>query len=154
MNSNLYQPSLKDEEDGLKSYNISRIFYAAFFGGIVPAMVLCKQNAEMLKLKKQIINIMLIIGIAVFIAKLAIVGLYYYQILMISGKAIRYIFKAAALIYYFAYSQIMRVKYNQFNITGGSYTPLLGPAVLWCIAGTIAEYLLSYCLISLMAVFK
>lgn len=140
MDKDLFQASLNDEaEEGLQSYNISKLFYVAFFGGIIPTLALSTKNAKSLRLDRVFINLMIVLGIGVIIIKAVVVGIYAAGAITINSSIIRNIFRGAALVYYLMYYMKMKPHFYQFVITGGEYKPLLKDALIWIAIGIVVE---------------
>lgn len=143
MSDELFQPSLKNQNYvGLKSYNISKLIYVAFFGGIIPTVALGTQNAKWLRIDKKFINLMIILGGLVLFSKVIAVGLVLAHYLEVSSRTIKLMYRVGSLLVYLGYSFIMRGKFKQHNIIGGSYQPMLNDAIKWIIIGIIIEFIL------------
>lgn len=150
MNEEIFKPSLNSEDGfGTSSYDISKLFYVAFFGGIVPTMVLGTMNARWLRIDKRVINFLLALGAAALIAKIIVYGnLMNWSLakesLAVAGgnKGMRWGFRAVSvsvfLIYYFSLKQ----KFQQHLVIEGEIKPLLTDAILWIILGGIIEIIL------------
>ncbi|BBK76129.1 MULTISPECIES: hypothetical protein [Clostridium] len=144
MSDELFQPSLKNQNyEGLKSYNITKLFYVAFIGGIIPTIALGSKNAKWLGIDKKYINFMMILGGIILFIKFTVCGLVVANYLDVSSRKIRYIYKIASVFIYIGYSFLMRDKFNLYNIMDHSYQPMLKDAIKWIIIAIIVEGILA-----------
>jgi hypothetical protein len=71
MSQDIYQPSLEQGEDyQTRTYDINRLWYVAFLGGLVPTMILAARNAGWLRVDRKIINLVTGLGAAMLLVKL------------------------------------------------------------------------------------
>ncbi|MFZ5988579.1 MAG: hypothetical protein ACOYWZ_15840 [Bacillota bacterium] len=143
MNEELFQPSLSDGNDKeTETYDIGKLFYVAFFGGIVPTVVLSSVCARGLKLKSTVINLMITAGVLVLIVNVFIAGLFVAGYITIEKTYLRWIFRIVTVLLYLGFYKIMSPKYKQHIVFGGETKPLLRDAIIWIIAGNIIQFFL------------
>ena len=65
----LYQSSLENGWQDSKSYDINQLLYVAFFGGVIPLIVLGRRNANWLQVSNKKLIPLIIIGIILIIGK-------------------------------------------------------------------------------------
>ena len=70
MEENLFKPTIQEGQfEATKSYDINKLFYVAFFGGILATIIVSTRNAKWLKITKQTINLLIGIGIGLLLVK-------------------------------------------------------------------------------------
>jgi hypothetical protein len=147
----LLRPSLGEGWQETKSYELSQLFYVAFFGGILSTIILGIRNAKWLNVDKKLINIMIGIGAAVMIAKIGIVawvlhGYSDFKSMVTAGReelrTLKWVFTAAAVMLFIVYRQLMKPKFQQHLYTGGEVVPLFKDGLLWCLVGGLLETIL------------
>ena len=143
MSEDLFQPSLKHGEyEETKSYNISRIFYIAFFGGVIPTVALGTKNAKWLKVDNKIIALMMALGGLILFSKIIVAGLYTAKVLAVSSSVIKWSYRGATLLLYMGYYFLMRQKFQQHVVLGGKIEPILKDTVIWIIVAIAVEAVL------------
>ncbi len=141
MNEELLQPSLSvDSHFETKSYNFDKLFYVAFFGGIVPLVALGVKNAKWLRVKKQMISIIIVVGVFLLLLKAVV------TVLVMGGsvagfnlKILRWGFRGVALLFYLGYRFLLRRQYQQHLVTVGEFEPMLRDAMIWIAAAIVIE---------------
>ncbi len=141
MNNELLMPLLdRNKFTSLKSYNISRLFYVAFLGGIIPIIVLGCKNMTWLKIDRKIIVISRIVGTILLVAQICLVMLYFRGLIEITVRSIVLTFKIVDIMLYLLYYFFMKTNF-MIHFTFYSQTvPLLKPAIKWSMIGVIAEF--------------
>lgn len=139
MEPNLLKPSLQENASALYIYNINNFFYVAFFGGIIPTMVLMRENAIELKISKKTILLMLLTGIGVLVFEAVAVALQISEILTFDRRTLRWILRGITIIYFLIYYWIQKPTYQQCMMFGGKEIPLFKPAVKWVLVGMVIE---------------
>ncbi len=145
MSNEFIMPTLeKDEFEKLKSYDISQIFIVAFFGGIIPTVILGCINMKWLKIRKVIIVISAIIGALLLAAKMCLITLYFSGEIELAQRSIRLISKIGAVVLYCFYYFLMKSRFALYQTFYKGTEPLLKPAIKWIILGIIVEFVLMY----------
>lgn len=143
MSENIYQPSLKSEDyNETASYDIAKLFYVAFFGGVIPTVVLGTKNARGLKLDKIITGLMIGIGVVILAAKIVLVSLMNVRYFAADSRYIRWIYRGVCVLLYLGYYWAMKQRFKQHLVTVGTTKPLLKDAIIWIIVGSVAEFIL------------
>ena len=141
MSNDLFEPSLTRENyREIKTYQISRILYVAFLGGVIPTVVLGSRNAKWLQIDKKMIGLMMILGIAILFFKPLFVGLATVNYIKYEVRSIRWIYNVACVLLYLGYYFLMKEKFKQHIVTGGEIRPILKDAVIWSVAGMLIEF--------------
>lgn len=137
----VFEPVMKnDNNDKLRSYNSTNLFYVAFFGGIIPTIALNYQNAKWLRLNKKIVNYMAILGVAVLVLKAMIVSLKLEGYIFLSDREIRWGYKIITVSIYVIYQKIFENRNRLFQIIGEEKEPILRDAVKWWLIGAFIEF--------------
>ncbi len=137
MSEDLFQPSLTDENyTEKKTYNISKLFYVALFGGIIPTVVLATRNATWLGVDKKKIMLLGILGAVILISQMILVGIFLKFKLEYN---VSLIYRVLYLLLYLGYYLLMKKPYEAHVMTGGKTQPLLKTAVIWIVIGVVAE---------------
>lgn len=139
----LLHPSLDNQGwERPETYDIGKLVYVAFFGGLIPTVILSAENARNLKVDKKYIQLMTIAGLLVFLIK---VGMTWSlaadgnQALM-SSQEIRWGFRIANLLVFLGFYWLMKGRFQRLVMTGGAQiVPLFKKAVLWSMAGALIE---------------
>ncbi len=141
----LLKPTLQDLKL-TSSYNIKKLFYVAFFGGLLPTIILSYQNAKMLFLKKTYTRLILLIGSLGIILKIIILGtaidweISKHTLTVLNEKReLRYVFRFIAVGIYYIFYLMMKKKYIQHIHTFGVVQPLIKKAIIWIFFGGIIE---------------
>lgn len=145
MSSELFQPSLKNQNfEDIETYDIHKLFYVAFFGGIIPTSVLCSKNAKGLKLNRKIISFMVVLSILILLAKVIFVGLMTSHYITVNTRYSRWIFRVINVIFYLIYYRFMKPGFNMHIFDGGETKPLLKDAIKWILIGIVIEFVLLF----------
>ena len=147
MDENLFKPTIQEGQfEATKSYDINKLFYVAFFGGILETIIVSTRNAKWLKISKQTINLLIGVGIGSWIVKVFLsVAVLNNLILFSTSENLRYLrwgFRILALLLYFLYFQVIKQKYQKHLMLGGQDEPLLKDAVIIIIIASIVEFVL------------
>lgn len=140
MVNNIYSSTLTEKSSETKSYDLNKLWYLAFFGGVIPITVLGIQNAKMLHVEKIYIRILMAISIIFFIAKFVIIGIIFYNDL--NHRAFKGIILGMGAIVYIFYYNILKRPYNEHLLAGGGTEPFLKKGILWSILAIIIELVL------------
>lgn len=135
MSEELFQPSLKAGDLQAKSYDIGKLLYVAFFGGVLPTVVLGALNARWLRVEKKLINLMIGVGVIAFLAEMIMWGVLLKGYVSFQNRSFRWIFRAAALLIYLGFYRILKPKFQQHLLTEGEIKPLLKDAIVWSVIG-------------------
>lgn len=136
----LFQASLdKDKEIKMESYDLGKLFYVAFFGGLVPLIALGTKNAKWLGIDKKIINILIAVGSLMLLGKVIVSGMVVGKVLVISSRTVRWGYRIASVLLYIAYKTVMSKRYNIFLGFGEQTTPIFKDAVKWFFIGMLLE---------------
>ena len=139
----LFESSLKrDDYSELKTYDISKLFYVAFLGGIIPTIVLGTKNANWLRVDKKKIGFLVILGVIVLFFKVILCSMVVAHYIEMSSRAIRWVYRVACLLFFLGYYFVMKDNLNQHKITSGDFQPILKDAVKWIIIGIASELIL------------
>lgn len=137
----LLQPSLKtDQAYKTRSYELSNFFYVAFFGGIIPTILLGTQNAKWLRVNKTATLWLLAISLLIFLASLVVAALVQAHILQIPSNTLRLGSRVANVLVGLGYYRLLRSNYKQHQMLHGKSEPILGKAILWTITGITIEF--------------
>lgn len=145
MEENILEPSLDDAQwEQTRSYNISKLFYVAFFGGIIPTIITSAKNAKWLKVDKKIINTVIGLGIVLLLLKVIAISamLNGFLISMEYKRYLRWGSRLAAVLLYLLSFKVMKEKYRKHIILGGEDEPLLKDAIVYIVIGIIIEFVL------------
>lgn len=141
MSNDLFEPSLTRENyREIKTYQISRLFYVAFFGGVIPAVVLGSRNAKWLRIDKKMIGLMMLLGVAILFSKAVFAGLAAVNYIQYEAQTIRWVYHIACVLLYLGYYFLMKEKFQRHIMTGGEVQPLLKDAIIWSAAGMLVEF--------------
>lgn len=152
MSNNLFEPSLtKENYHEIKTYEISRLVYVAFFGGVIPMVVLGSKNAKWLQIDKKMIGLMVALGVVILFIKSVFVGLVNAHYVEYEARTIRWIYNIACLLLYFGYYFLMKEKFKQHIITDGEVQPILKDAIIWGIVGILMEFALGMAGVKIIA---
>jgi hypothetical protein len=142
MSQDLYRPSLNEENSKCTiTYPIDNFFYVAFFGGVIPLVVLGTRNARWLKIDKWIQYVLIGLGIVILLSKIAIVSLVSQKVLVIESRYIKYSYKIASVLLYLLYYDVMKKKFRQHMLFGDE-EPLFIEALVWILVGAVVESIL------------
>jgi hypothetical protein len=139
LNSDLFQPSLKDGWRNTKSYDINRFFLVAFFGGPLPMMVLGVRNAKWLNVPKVKTNLLIAASVLALLVQAVFFYLYAEGVFAEGNRTPRYATQILSVILFFLYKFVLNKPFQQHLLTNGELEPLLKPALLWMILGAIIQ---------------
>lgn len=138
----LYQPSLEQEWEETKSYDVAKLFYVAFFGGAIPLMVLASMNMKWLNISKKVIYPMFALGSLMIISKFMLFTPIIEGSIELSGSEIRIGYKVACVILFLIYSAILKKPFQQHLLTNRPTLPMLKPALIWIVIGIVVEIII------------
>lgn len=142
-NEELFQPSLNDEWQETKSYDISKLFYVSFFGGIIPTIVLGTKNARWLNISKKYINVLLFFGIGILLAKfVAYSYLYAINLDQEYSRELKTIYKLGSILLFGAYYKILKTNYKRHIALFGTTKPILKDSLIWIGIAIVIEFIL------------
>ena len=152
MNNELFEPSLQNETHiPMESYNMGKLFYVAFFAGIVPLTVLSFNNAKKLKVDPKWVKIIMFLGVALLLAKAIFIGFYASGSINMEKRTVRWIFRIATVLLYLFFKYLMTPNYNKFILNGGGECqPILKDALIWFCIGVGVEFSLLSLLVGLV----
>lgn len=143
MNEELLKPSLDENENNItQTYDISKLFYVAFLGGIIPTVILSSINMRGLNFKNKIITFLAAVGACLILLKAYITGLFFLGDISVSARDIRLISRIASVVLYCIYFFIMKNKYRQHIMLNGEVKPLLKDAIKYIIIGSVLELII------------
>ena len=140
LNSDLFQPSLKDGWRETKSYDINRFFLVAFLGGALPLMVLGGRNAKWLNVPKVKRNLLVAASVVVLLVQAVIFYLYANDAFAEGNRMPRYSIQILSVLLFFLYKFVLGKPFQQHLLTNGEIEPILKPALLWMILGGIIQF--------------
>lgn len=138
--SNTDQHSIDQSVRDTKTYNIYQFFFIAFFGGVIPMMVLGTKNANWFKVPRLHSFSLIVIGIFLLASKFWAFSLIFQGTLIMKAQVIRYVYKFACLLFYYLYLVILTKPYKEHISNNGDITSMVKPAILWVIVGAVVEY--------------
>lgn len=140
--SNAFQVSEEYRASETKSYNIYHFFFVAFFGGVIPMMVLGTKNANWLHIPKKYSYSIIVVGILLLLSKYWAFSLVFNGTLLIKAQVVRYLYKFVCLLYYYLYLVMLTRPYKQHLSNQGELLPIIKPAIVWVIIGAVVEFAL------------
>lgn len=144
MQEDLYTPSLAEGNlKNTKSFEISSLFFVAFFGGIIAVAALGLQNAKWLHLEKKELRLLAIISIELFVIKLLFLYANAIELIVLSDSLIRLIEKGLGILCFYIFYMHLKKSYKEHLTFNGSKEPLLLQGIIWVIAASLIEGLLS-----------
>jgi hypothetical protein len=138
--SNAYQLPDDQSKSETKTYNIYQFFFIAFFGGVIPLMVMGTKNANWFNIPKKYSYSLIGIGIFLLFSKFWMFSLVFQGTLLIKAQVVRYLYKFACLLYYYLYLVVLTKPYKQHLSNNGDLIPIVKPAILWVVVGAVVEY--------------
>lgn len=140
MREDIFKASLNNDSSSITQiYDINRFFYVAFFGGIIPTIVLGTKNLRWLKINKKLSNLFIAIGIIILLSKVTVACLILGKFLVFNRRYLSRSYKIATVILYLGYYAVMKQKFKQHLFLGGQIKPLLKDSIQWIIIGIIIE---------------
>ena len=140
---NLYESSLDQGWHETKTYDINKLFLVAFFGGVIPMLVLGIRNAIWLRVSLKWMYPLIAFGIALLLTK------YLLYVPSIEGEAfvdnrmVSFGYKAGSIILFIFFKLLLNKAFNQHLVTHGETEPLLKDAIIWIIIGGIIEVIIA-----------
>lgn len=145
MSEDILKASLKDDTGrNTQTYDLNMLFYVAFFGGVIPTIVLGTANLKWLKIDKRIANLLITVGVIILIAKAAVYGLISGSYFVFDSRYLRWGSRIAAVILYLVYYAVMKEKYRQHLLLDGQVKPILNTAVKWVVIAMVIEAVLLF----------
>lgn len=145
--TSLYEPSLESEYEETKSYDLNRFYLVAFFGGVIPVIVLSIRNAKWLHASKKLMYFIAGVGGAILAAKFIVAFLMANGLLAMEERELRLGYRVGSLLFVLLITQFMKKPFHQHMMTDGTLERLLKPAVIWSVVGGVIEFGLIYGLI-------
>lgn len=140
--SNVFQASVDQRENETKTYNIYHFFFIAFFGGVIPMMVLGTKNAKWFNIPKKYSYSIILVGILLLLSKYWAFSLVFSGVLLVKVQVVRYAYKFACLLYYYLYLVMLTKPYKNHLRNQGDLTPIIKPAIIWVMVGAVVEFAL------------
>jgi hypothetical protein len=148
MSADIFQASLQEGEyDSTKSYDIGKFIYIAFFGGIIPTLILSLKNAKWLKADHRVLKIIFVAGIAALLIKVVILGVsldWVTSFQSISSSGSRWLMRGVSVGFFLASNYLLKDKYHQHLVIIGETEPLLKDAIIWIFIGKIIESIILF----------
>ncbi|NMC56615.1 MAG: hypothetical protein GYA50_05285 [Eubacteriaceae bacterium] len=140
MSEELFKPTLS-EERATKTYDISKLYYVAFFGGVIPTVILGAKNARWLGIDKKKIILMIALGAIVLISQIIALKIFIAHPSDMDTrsniKIISIIYQGASLLLSYIYYNLMQKNFKMHIMTGGETEPMLKEAIIWTIISTV-----------------
>lgn len=143
MDESILKPTLRNE--GFKetqTYDLSKLFYVAFFGGTIPITILGSRNAKWLGIKKNRINIFFLAGLLILVGKMVVFALNNGNVIEVSSRDLRLGVRVADVLLYLAMYFVMKPRFYRHMLDGGEASPLLKDAIKWIAIGMAVEFVL------------
>jgi len=147
----LFQPSLTEEYELTKSFNLGYLALIGFFGGVVPVLIMGKLNARWLKVDGILINLLMVLGILILAANTIVTGLYTYTDYEISSRLTRIIFRVASVVLALLFARVMKPAYIKHLAADLPITPMMPYVIGSILLSIIVGVSLSF---AMLAVFK
>ncbi|WP_166245281.1 hypothetical protein [Paenibacillus turpanensis] len=135
----LVQPSLTVNSQRSETYSIDKLFYVAFFGGVVALTGLAVKNAKMLRMSQAVVIGMIAAAVIVFGVKL---GFYYAvleHLIEVENRVARYMARALEMVLCAGFYFSMKKSYQNHMLLVGGERPILKPALAWCGVSILIE---------------
>lgn len=146
MSEELFKPTLSEEKTRTKTYDLSKLYYVAFFGGVIPTIVLGTKNASWLGIDKKKIILMIVLGAILLISQVIVLKIFIAHPSDMDTrsniKIISLIYQGASLLLSYIYYNLMKQNFKMHIMTGGTTEPMLKDAIIWTIIGTIIVLLI------------
>ena len=131
------------------------LFYVAFFGGIIPLVALGVKNAKWLRVKKQMISMIIVVGVFLLLLKAVVTALVMGgSVVGFNLRFLRWGFRGVALLFYLGYRFLLRRQYHQHLVTVGEFEPMLRDAMIWIAAAIVIETVFLLLGMGIVNVFK
>jgi hypothetical protein len=137
--NDLLKPSLEEEWQETKTYDINRFALVAIIGGPIPLTILGTRNAKWLGVPQLYINLLLVLGIILEIAECTIIYLFANGTFSMQDRSMRYLIKIGSILLFLAYRAVLKKPFQQHLVTNGTIEKLLKPAIIWSLVGGIPE---------------
>ena len=136
----LFQPSLKEDWQTTESYDIRKLFYISFFGGVIPTLILGTRNAKWLKINSKIIYLLIFSGIIIYLGKILVLSyLTLTNLYDDHGRLTKTIYKVGSVLLYIGYYFAMKQKFNEHLFYNRNIKPILRVSLLLIFIGIIAD---------------
>ena len=140
MQEDLYTASITDEYlKKTKSYNLSSLFIAAFFGQIIAITVLGLQNAIWLKVEKKILYKLVTISSTLFVFQVYLTYLITHQIINLDEGYLTTIGRVIAIVTFVIYYNYLKSNFEVHMSLNGKTQSLLFPGIILSIIGIAIE---------------
>lgn len=141
----ILKPSLDDNWEQTKIYNIKGLFFVAFLGGEIPLLALGIKNFKSLKIPKKYINIFIVLTVIALIVRYSVFAFYGHSFFTLPNKkTYKYIFRGTALLLYLFYYIVSESKFKEHLLKGGGIKPILKDALIWIIIAFIIDFFIVY----------
>ena len=131
MQQDLFSPSLTEETEVIKkSYDISRLYLVAFFGGAISITILAVINAYWLGIEKKWIRMMVFAGFIVLSLKILLFYLINHNLLVMDDGILKIIYKSLCIAMAYGCAKCMEKRFNLFTHYGGKTKGILQPFLL------------------------
>ncbi len=146
MQEELFKPSLSYDSEKMetKTYDIRKILYVAFFGGVIPTVALGTKNSKWLGINKKIVYALICAGVLILATKMVVVSMFYSKFINVDRRVINLGYKGLSLLLYLAYYRCFKLSFNKHTFLGGETTPILKDAIIWILIGIVTEAALLY----------
>ena len=141
MQEDLYSASITDEYlKKTKSYNLSSLFIAAFFGQIIAITALGLQNAIWLKVEKKILYKLITISSTFFILKIYLTFAIANQIINLDESYIKIFGRVIGVVTFIIYYTLLKGAFKEHMSLNGETKSLILPGIIWCIIAAAIEF--------------
>lgn len=131
MPHDLFSPSLTEETEVIKeSYDISRLYLVAFFGGAISVTILAVINAQWLGLEKKWMRMMILAGLMVLSVKILLFYLISHSLIVMDNGILKIIYKTLCVAMAYGCAKCMEKRFNLFTHYGGKTKGILQPFLL------------------------
>lgn len=137
----LYQSSLDKGWKETKSYDINKLFFVAFFGGVIPLIVLGMRNAKWLQVPVKHLYPILAVGVLLIVGKFLLVLPTVEGSLPFDERGLKYGYKIGCVLLFLFLKYILNKPFQQHMFTEGGTEPLLKTAIIWTLIGAAIEFL-------------
>ena len=138
----LYQSSLDKGWQDTKSFDINKLLLVAFFGGIIPLIVLGWRNAKWLQISIKKLYPLIAIGIILLVGAFLLAQAALEGNVPFSTREVRYGYKIGIVLLYLYLKSILNKPFQQHMVINGETEPLLKTAIIWTLIGGIIETVL------------
>ncbi|MUK89204.1 hypothetical protein GMD78_12560 [Ornithinibacillus sp. L9] len=138
----IYEKSVVPNTMGTKSFNIDNLFLVAFFGGVIPMVVLGAKNAKWLNISKKLIYMLIIFGAALLVTKLVFVAMITSGSLDLDNTTLNISYRVGSVLLFIAFKLVLNKAFHQHMVVCGKMEALLKPALIWIVVGIVVEFVL------------